>query len=164
MIRKISILCCAGLIILLSQGGCSQNWFFFKNGIKAGANLEGRDLSHKNLEGANLYKATLYGAKLKGTVLRNADLRHANLSDTDLTGANLEGANLEGARLCRSKLGFATFLGASLRNANLEGADWKRFVILSHAQLGCATWFDGTRCAPGSINNCEIEAAAGECD
>jgi hypothetical protein len=58
-------------------------------GLAAGADLMGRNLSHR----------TLCGADLRGAYLIAADLRGSDLAGVDLLGADLRDARLEGADL-----------------------------------------------------------------
>jgi uncharacterized protein YjbI with pentapeptide repeats len=83
------------------------------NGILAGANLAGTDLSD-----ANLADTDLHGANLQGAILTDANLERANLTDADLSGATLTRARLSTAILVRTNLmdadiGDVTFAGAT---------------------------------------------------
>lgn len=102
------------------------------------------DLSDANLSGIDGFRAKFVSSRLVGTKFDGA-----RLTDSDFTKADLTNASLVKADLRRAKLFRAALNGANLTGARLRGAD------LTNADLSGALWTDGkTRCAKGSIGQC----------
>lgn len=118
---------------------------------KPAADLRRANLQSAIVRNADLESSDLAGADLSGADLAYADLRQVNFELADLATARLTGANLREANFAHANLRSADLQFADLRSARFDGTE------LSDAKLGNAIWFNGKRCARGSIGACRFD-------
>ena len=138
MHRTIGIRLLAGLALLvgLSTTPLTPGWAQ-QDGNTCDVQGENRDCPNGILAGANLAGTDLTGANLSGTDLSGANLSGVILTDANLTGANLQDAYLYGATLTRTRLTNANLARADLLDADIAGA------IFDGAQFGQTVCPDG---------------------
>lgn len=121
-----------------------------------GAHLRDTRFTRADLSSADLSKADAFRTKFVSARLVKTKLDGARLTGSDFTKADLTGASLVKADLRRAKLFRSILRDANLTGARLSGAD------LINADLSGALWTDGkTRCAEGSIGQCNTTQRSG---
>ncbi len=115
--------------------------------------LDGVQYASADLKRADMRGALLRGADLSGALFIGANLEYTDFSGADLSYAQLDQAQMKGANLQNADLTNAVFKGADLSFAILRSAT-PGGVVLEHAKLDHAIWFDGGTCLVGSIGVC----------
>lgn len=156
-----------------SNNGSSCPCKIEPNGSCQGTTIWHLSATDFSVQGINLSKS-----KINSLELRHVDLIGANLSEistksglfdsVDMIQANLSNASLERAKFWRAKLGGANFSNSDLRGAEFNesrlnstsfaGADLREAIfrnpIFRQTDFTGATWVDGSKCGPGSIDRC----------